>query len=80
MPSKALLKVAKVYYQMRSAVRYGLTLVSARVTLKEVMAHVKIVVDEIYQDETPEALRGKKMDVFMDEARFVDAHTIEVGN
>jgi pyruvate/2-oxoglutarate dehydrogenase complex dihydrolipoamide dehydrogenase (E3) component len=79
-PSKALLKVAKVHHQMRTADRYGLTPANTPVNMKEVMAHVKSVVDDIYQEETPEALRAKGIDVFMGEVRFINAHTIAVGN
>jgi len=79
-PSKALLKVAKVNHQMRNADRYGLTPADASVNLKEVMAHVKSVIDDIYQDESPEALRAKGIDVYIGDVRFVDARTIAVGN
>jgi pyruvate/2-oxoglutarate dehydrogenase complex dihydrolipoamide dehydrogenase (E3) component len=43
-PSKTLLKTAKVAHEMRSAGRYGLTPVEPAVDLKAVMTHVREVV------------------------------------
>ncbi len=78
-PSKTLLKAAKVAHQMRTADRYGLAPVEPVVDLKPVMAHVRAVVDEVYQQESPEALRAEGIDVFLDAARFLDPHTLSVG-
>ncbi|MBT3363342.1 MAG: FAD-dependent oxidoreductase [Chloroflexi bacterium] len=79
-PSKTLLKVAKVNHQMNSADRYGLISTNAPVNLKDVMAHVKSVVDDIYKEETPEVLQGKGIDVFIGDVKFVDDRTISVGD
>ena len=42
-PSKTLLKTAKVAHQMRTAGRHGLTAVEPRVDLKSVMEHVTVI-------------------------------------
>ncbi|MGD9099525.1 MAG: FAD-dependent oxidoreductase [Anaerolineae bacterium] len=78
-PSKTLLKAAKVAHEMRSAGRYGLTPVEPAVDLKAVMAHVRKVVAGVYAHETPAALRADGIDVFMGAARFLDAHTLVAG-
>ncbi len=78
-PSKTLLKAAKVAHHMRTARRYGLASAEPEVDLKAVMTHVRDVIDEIYQEETPEALRADGIDVFMGAARFINTHTLAVG-
>ncbi len=78
-PSKTPLKAAKVTHQMRSASRYGLPAAEPEVDLKAVMTHVREVVAEVYDEESPEALRADGIDVFLGGARFLDPHTIAVG-
>ena len=78
-PSKTLLKVAKVAHQMRFANRYGLTPSEATVDLKSVMSHVRNVVAQVYQHESPEGLRANGIDVFLGNVRFLDPHTLSVG-
>ncbi|TFH48091.1 MAG: FAD-binding protein [Lysobacterales bacterium] len=78
-PSKTLLKTAKVAQEIRSASRYGLEASKPVVDLKTVMAHVRTVVDEIAQEESPEALQAQGIDVFLGGARFLDANTLSVG-
>ena len=79
-PSKALLKVAHVAQQMRSASRYGLTGTSPEVDLNAVMGYVRSTVDQVYSNETPESLRADGIDVVLGQARFLDPHTLEIGN
>lgn len=71
-PSKTLLKTARVVQQMRTADRYGLTAVRPQVILGRVMSHVRAVIQEIYAEESPEALRADGIDVYLGPARFVD--------
>ncbi len=78
-PSKTLLKAAKVAHQMRTADRHGLTPVEPKVDLASVMAHVRAVIAEVYEHESPEALRADGIDVFLGAARFLDPHTLAVG-
>jgi pyruvate/2-oxoglutarate dehydrogenase complex dihydrolipoamide dehydrogenase (E3) component len=79
-PSKTLLKVAKVAHQMRTAESYGLKPVEPKVDLTSVMGHVRSVIDTIYQHESPKVLRAQGIEVFLDPARFLDAHTLAVGS
>lgn len=79
-PSKALLKTAKVAHQMRTAHLYGLTGVEPEVDLKAVMGRVRSVIADVYQHESPEALRSDGIEVLLGPARFLDPHAIEVGD
>lgn len=79
-PSKALLKVAKVAHSIRTAERYGIQGAGAPVVdLAVVRAHIRRIIDEIYAHETPEAVAARGVEVVLGEARFIDAHTIAVG-
>ena len=78
-PSKTLIKTAAVAHEMRTAGRYGLPSVEPQVDLKAVMAHVHDVVASVYEHEAPETLRADGIDVFMGAARFLDSHTLAVG-
>ena len=78
-PSKTLLKAARVAHEMRTADLHGLSPVEPTVDLKRVMSHVRAVVADVYQHESPEALRADGIDVFLGPARFLDPHTLAVG-
>lgn len=78
-PSKTLIKAARLMHQMRSADRFGLDPVEPRLRYEAVLSHIQKVVDDIYQPTSPESLRSKGMEVFLGEPRFVDAHTISIG-
>jgi len=79
-PSKTLLKTAKIAHQMRTAAAHGLTSVEPAVDLSRVLAHVRSVVADVYQHESPEVLRADGIDVFLDTARFIDSSNIAVGD
>ena len=78
-PSKALVKAAKVAHQMRTADQYGLAFVDPQVDLKSVMAHVRGVVEGVYREESPDTLRAQGIDVFLGAARFLDPGTVLAG-
>jgi len=77
-PSKTLLKIAKVTHEMRTADRYGLTPADPVVDLKSVMSVVHRVINQVYQHESPEALRANGIDVILGDVRFLDSHTLSV--
>ena len=79
-PSKTLLKVARVAHEMRTAHRYGLGAVEPVVDLKSVMGHVRSAVEEVYLGESPEKLRAEGVDVVFGEARFLDPKTLAVAD
>ena len=79
-PSKTLLKAARVAHEMRTANRYGLPAIGLEVDLMEgVMHHVRDVVAEVYHGESPDALRADGIDVILGPARFLDPHTLAIG-
>jgi len=78
-PSKTLLKAARVAHEMRAAGRFGLPPVEPVVDLKSVMAHVWTVVTDVHEEESAEVLRAKGIDVYLDAARFLDPHTLTAG-
>ena len=79
-PSKSLVKAAKMSHDMRIANRYGLNAVEQEVDLKAVMARIKAVSEEVYQGESSETLRNEGIDVFFGPAGFLDSGTIQVGD
>jgi pyruvate/2-oxoglutarate dehydrogenase complex dihydrolipoamide dehydrogenase (E3) component len=79
-PSKTVLKAAKVAHQMRTASFYGLPAVEPKLDFKSVMTRVRTVIDEVYRYESPEALRAQEIDVFLQAAHFADPHTVAVGD
>jgi len=78
-PSKTFIKAAKVAHQMRHAGRYGLTAAEPAVDLSAVMAHVRQVIDKVYQEESPEVLQADGIDVYLGAARFLDPQTLAAG-
>ena len=78
-PSKTLLKAAKVAHEMRTADRHGLTPVQPVVDLESVLAHVRAVIADVYEEESPDALRADGIDVFLGSPRFLDPYTISIG-
>ncbi len=79
-PSKTLLKIAKVAHQMRTADRHGLPAADFIVDLKSVMSRVQDVIDQVYEHESPEALRANGIEVLLGDTRFIDPHTLTVGD
>ncbi|MEW6130346.1 MAG: FAD-dependent oxidoreductase [Acidobacteriota bacterium] len=77
-PSKALLKAAKVAQQTRLASRFGLTAALEPVNLKAVMAYVRSSIAAIYQHEEPRTLGAQGIDVVMGQARFADPQTLAI--
>ena len=78
-PSKALLKAAKVAQQVRTAAHYGITAGSPVVDMVRVREYVRGAIQKVYQSERPEDLLKEGIDLAMGAARFLDAHTVEAG-
>lgn len=78
-PSKTLLKIAKVAQHVREASRYGITSQPPSIDMAKVHDYVQGSVEQIYQGTTPEALRAKGIDVYLGGARFLDAHNLSAG-
>ena len=77
-PSKALLKVAKVAHSVRIASEFGIGVAEPTVDMRGVRAHVRNAIASVYKHETPGKLAEDGIEVIKGEARFIDSHTIKV--
>lgn len=77
-PSKALLKIAKIAHGMRTADKYGIEAVAPKVDMKKVKEHIRDTILGVYEDETPEVVSKRGVEVIEGTATFIDAHTVEV--
>lgn len=78
-PSKAILKAAKVAQHIREANAYGLIDASLNVDFKSVMGRVRHIRDEVYEDaDRPEIYENMGIEVVSAQASFVDDHTVEL--
>jgi pyruvate/2-oxoglutarate dehydrogenase complex dihydrolipoamide dehydrogenase (E3) component len=78
-PSKALIKVAKVAHEIRTAARYGICTSPPTADMSAVREYVRSAIHAVYELETPEALAREKVDAIFGAAQFIDATTINVG-
>ncbi|MBI4907285.1 MAG: FAD-dependent oxidoreductase [Acidobacteria bacterium] len=80
-PSKSLLKAAKIAHELRHASRYGLTATPNEHDLGRVMARVKAIRQHVYEDaDAPPHFEKLGVEVIMGQARFISPHTVEVSN
>ena len=63
---------------MRSTQQYGLGDGELKVDFSAVMERVNGAVNQVYQEETPEVLHGKGIEVIEGTSRFVNAKTLAV--
>ena len=77
-PSKALIKSAKVASQSAHADRYGLKAREAKFDFAEVMARVKSVIADIEPHDSVERYTGLGVDVVKGDAKLVDPWTVEI--
>jgi pyruvate/2-oxoglutarate dehydrogenase complex dihydrolipoamide dehydrogenase (E3) component len=78
-PSKALLKAARVAHEIRTAARYGITAQPPTIDMRRVREYVQSAIREVYQYETPEELGRSGIDVVIGPAQFLDTHTVQAG-
>jgi len=80
-PSKTLLKAAKIVHQARIAGRYGLTDTEMPVDFGKLMAHVRSVRQAVYEDaDAPEHFEAMGIEVRTGTASFLDPHTVTIEN
>lgn len=77
-PSKALIKSAKVAHQMRHADHYGLQPVEPKVPFSAVMERVHKVIAEIEPHDSVERYTGLGVEVLQGYAKLVDPWTVEI--
>ena len=79
-PSKALLASARVAHTVRTASRYGVLAAEPEIDTAAVWARIKAVQDDIAAtDDNPRRFEQLGVEVVRGEARFVDPHTVAVG-
>jgi pyruvate/2-oxoglutarate dehydrogenase complex dihydrolipoamide dehydrogenase (E3) component len=78
MPSKAVLRSAEVMALMRRAKEFGLRASNLSARLDEIIARKRRLIEEFASHRREQLERGG-FDFILGRARFVDAHTIEVG-
>jgi len=75
-PSKALLKAAKVAHSAATADRYGLRPFRPELDFREVMRHVHSVQNQVYQEaDAPPVFEKLGVEVIEEQASFLDPHT-----
>jgi pyruvate/2-oxoglutarate dehydrogenase complex dihydrolipoamide dehydrogenase (E3) component len=77
-PSKALIKSARLAHQMRQAGVYGLDDVEPRFSFKQVMARVRAVIAAVAPHDSVERYTDLGVEVLQGHARLLDPWTIEV--
>ncbi|MGY6636753.1 MAG: FAD-dependent oxidoreductase [Erythrobacter sp.] len=77
-PSKALIKSAKVAQQMRRADRYGIAPVRPRVPFRDTIERVRDVIRAIEPHDSIERYQALGVDVVQGYARILDPWTIEI--
>lgn len=85
-PSKALIKAAKIAHEAKRAAAFGIEAGSPRqqqqqqrADMARVHAYVQQAIGRVYQDETPQALESRGISVFLGAAEFVDPHAVRAG-
>ena len=77
-PSKALIKSAKMVHHMKNGAHYGLDNVDPEFSFKKVMARVHKVIGAVEPHDSVERYTGLGVDVLKGYARVVDPWTVEV--
>ena len=79
-PSKSLLKVAKVAHDLSTASTFGIQSQPPAVDMVQVREYLRSTIRQIYKGTTPEALQQKGMNILLGPVSFVDPHTLTVGD
>src|SRR6516225_4354235 len=78
-PSKALLKAAKVAHEIRTASRFGINSNPPVIEMATVRAYLRQAIEQVYQFESPEELQKQGIEVIQGAGHLIDAQTIRVG-
>ena len=76
-PSKALVKRAKLAKEMHKATDLGFGMCQLPENIG-IMDNVRDVINGVYAHETPEIMQAKGIDVIIGEAKFMDRNTVDV--
>jgi len=79
-PSKTLIKTARVYHQMKNAGKYGLPSVDVKpVDYKQIAKRIQSVIDTIQKHDSEERFCKLGVKVVFGDAVFSDEHVVKVG-
>ncbi len=78
-PSKALLRTARLVQEARDSERFGIKSMTAEFSLADVMQRVREVITKIEPHDSPERYRDMGVDVIEGEGRLVSPWAVEVG-
>lgn len=76
-PSKTLIKSAKIMWDCKSSEKYGLT-VEERLLDEKVFEKISSVRESVYAHESPDKLRAIGIDVILGEGSFINENSIKV--
>jgi len=79
-PSKALLKTAKVVQMLRNHQKYGIKSANYEIDLGQVMDRVQDIIRRIEPHDSAERYRELGVEVIQGVAQLEDAHTVRVGS
>ncbi|MFZ9683626.1 MAG: dihydrolipoyl dehydrogenase family protein, partial [Cephaloticoccus sp.] len=79
MPSKTLLYIAETLHHARHAKKFGLKVPRASADMKAIHARKRRIIGE-FASFRRDQLTGGKFDLIHQHARFLDPHTVELGN
>ncbi|MDD2924900.1 FAD-dependent oxidoreductase [Rhodoferax sp.] len=77
-PSKALIKSARVAYQMRHAEHYGLSASEPKLSFRKVMARVQKVIAEVAPHDSVARYTQLGVEVLEGQARIIDPWTVDI--
>jgi pyruvate/2-oxoglutarate dehydrogenase complex dihydrolipoamide dehydrogenase (E3) component/uncharacterized membrane protein YdjX (TVP38/TMEM64 family) len=77
-PSKSLIKSARIAHQMRNAGDYGIAAARPQVDFPAVMARIRGVIAAIEPNDSVERFTGLGVDVALGHARIIDPFTVEI--
>ncbi|WP_027330431.1 FAD-dependent oxidoreductase [Marinimicrobium agarilyticum] len=77
-PSKALIKSAKVAHQMRHADQYGLTATQPEFSFRSVMERIHRIIKDVEPHDSVERYTGLGVDVVQGYATLVDPWTVDI--
>ncbi|MFW6339764.1 MAG: FAD-dependent oxidoreductase [Wenzhouxiangella sp.] len=77
-PSKALIRTARLLAEARASQRYGIRSMAAEVDFGEAMARIRRVIGQIEPHDSPERYRAMGVDVIHGTARLVSPWEVEV--
>jgi pyruvate/2-oxoglutarate dehydrogenase complex dihydrolipoamide dehydrogenase (E3) component len=79
-PSKTLIRSARIAHLMRNGARYGLPSCEPEIDLNPVMDRVESVIADIQRHDDPERFRAYGCEVRFDPARFTGPHEVRIGD